>query len=115
MATEPGRTTQEGMEHEGEGLTGGPGVFATRSQARGAGAGVTMGVFAGALLGLVAGIVIFQGRAVPIIITVVAFATGGATFGGLVGGIVRSRDVSERETPDAPGHEYEGPVTKPGQ
>lgn len=111
MATES-EGTRRSMEDEGEGLVLGPGVLATRSQARGTGAGFLLGLFAGALFGLVAGIVIFQGRTGAIVITIVAFAVAGVVAGHLVGAIVQSKQVAETESADVRGAD-EQPVQKP--
>ena len=87
------------LEEEAEGLTGGPGVIASKSQARGAAGGVALGAVGGAILGLVIGLLFFEG-ALGIVISVVAFAVGGATFGGLAGGSFRPRQKLEGSEAD---------------
>jgi hypothetical protein len=83
------------MHDEVEGVTGGPGVVATKSQARGGGIGAVIGGVVGALVGLVVGMLMFDGgRAV--VISVVALAVAGAVFGGVAGGIGRSMNMLEK-------------------
>ena len=87
------------LEEEAEGFTGGPGVIASKSQARGAAGGVALGAVAGAIIGLVIGLLFFEG-ALGIVISVVAFAVGGVTFGGLAGGSFRPRQKLEGSEAD---------------
>lgn len=87
------------LEEEAEGFTGGPGVVASKTQARGAAGGIGIGTVLGALLGLVIGLLFFEG-ALGIIIAVVAFAVGGATFGGMAGGAFRPRQKLEGSEAD---------------
>jgi uncharacterized membrane protein len=82
--------SQEEMKQETEHLTGGPGVVATKSQARGSLVGLVAGVVAGALLGALIGLLIFEG-ALGVAITTIAFGVAGATFGAVSGGFVAPR------------------------
>lgn len=90
---------QRELEEEAEHLTGGPGVVASKTQARGSIAGVGAGVVIGAILGLIVGFLFFQGT-LGIMISVIAFATGGATFGGLAGGSFAPRKKLEGSEAD---------------
>lgn len=76
---------QRELEQEAEGFTGGPGVVASKTQARGGLGGIVAGTIVGAILGLIVGVLFFEGT-LGIVIAVVAFAVGGATFGGVAGG-----------------------------
>lgn len=93
MADPKARGKRE-LEEEAEGFTGGPGVAASKSQARGAVGGIGLGTVAGAIIGLLVGVLFFNG-ALGIVISVVAFAVGGATFGGVAGGFFRPRHKLE--------------------
>lgn len=88
--SDPRGEAQRELEREAEGFTGGPGVVASKSQARGGLAGIAGGAIVGAILGIVVGLIFFSGG-LGLIISVVAFAAGGATFGGVAGGFVRPR------------------------
>jgi uncharacterized protein (DUF697 family) len=82
------------MNEEVEGVAGGPGLIATRTQARSGGIGAIVGAVIGALIGLLVGLLLFDGgRAV--VISVVALAVGGAVFGGVAAGITRSMNKLE--------------------
>jgi hypothetical protein len=83
---------------ETEHFTGGPGVVATKSQARGATGGFLAGAVAGALVGLLIGLLMFEARGV--IIATVSLAVAGAVFGGVAGGIGRSMKKLERTEAD---------------
>ncbi len=87
------------LEEEAEGFTGGPGVVASKTQARGSLAGIVVGVVVGAILGLIVGAIFFQGT-LGIVIGVVSFAFGGATFGGLAGGSFGPRHKLEGSEAD---------------
>jgi F0F1-type ATP synthase assembly protein I len=78
--------SQQEMKQEADHLTGGPGVVATKSQARGSLAGIAAGVVAGVVIGFLIGLLI--GGTMGIIITVIVGAVAGATLGGVAGGIV---------------------------
>ena len=79
------------LQQEGDGVVVGPGVVATKSQARGGLAGITLGGFLGAVIGAIAGALIFGG-ALGIIITAACCAFAGGTIGVLVGGFTASKD-----------------------
>lgn len=100
MAEPDARTRgQQELEKEAEGFTGGPGVVASKTQARGGVGGIAVGVVVGALLGLLVGALFFDG-ALGVVIAVVAFAVGGATFGGVAGGFVAPRKKLEGSEAD---------------
>jgi membrane associated rhomboid family serine protease len=89
--TDNGREREhEQLRREAEGFTGGPGVVATKSQARGSLAGILGGAIVGVLIGVVVGAIFFEGTR-GIVITAVALAVAGATFGGVAGGFVGPR------------------------
>ena len=88
-------TTQEEAEH----FTGGPGVVATKSQARGATGGIIVGALVGALVGFLIGAMVFEG-ARSIIIATIAIVVAGAVFGAVAGGIGRSMKKLERTDAD---------------
>ena len=88
-------TTQEEAEH----FTGGPGVVATKSQARGATGGIVAGALLGALVGFLIGALMFEG-ARSIAITTIAIAVAGGVFGAVAGGIGRSMKKLERTDAD---------------
>ncbi len=98
MADPRARRKRE-LEEEAEGFTGGPGVAASKTQARGAVGGIGLGTVAGGIVGLLVGLLFFEG-ALGIVISVVAFAVGGATFGGLAGGSFRPRQKLEGSEAD---------------
>lgn len=89
MADDGDRAKRE-LEQEAEGFAGGPGVAASKTQARGAVGGVGIGAVVGAVLGLIVGFLFFNGT-LGIVISVIAFAVGGATFGGVAGGSFKPR------------------------
>jgi hypothetical protein len=76
----------EELRQEAEHLTGGPGVVATKSQARGGLTGAAIGAIVGFLVGLGLGAILFEGGR-GLWITGAALAVAGAVFGGVVGGI----------------------------
>jgi hypothetical protein len=82
--------SQEEMKQEAEHFTGGPGVAATKSQARGSLVGLAAGMLVGALLGALVGLLIFEGT-LGVVITTIAFGVAGATYGGVTGGFVAPR------------------------
>ena len=92
--TAPPRSAQE----EGDHLTIGPGVVATKSQARGAAGGIVLGGVIGALVGALIGVLVFGG-ALGIIITAVCVGFGGAVFGGTAGGFVNVRGNVSADSP----------------
>jgi hypothetical protein len=90
---------QRELEEEADGFTGGPGVVASKSQARGSLGGIVAGAIVGAILGLVVGALFFEGS-LGLVIAVVAFAVGGATFGGVAGGSFAPRKKLEGSEAD---------------
>jgi hypothetical protein len=85
------RVPSEGeMQKEADSITAGPGVLATKSQARGGLIGVLAGAFVGAIVGVVIGLLAFEG-AVGVVVATIAFAAAGATAGGVAGGFVGPR------------------------
>jgi F0F1-type ATP synthase assembly protein I len=90
MSDDRARARHE-MRDEAESFTVGPGVAASKSQARGSLAGIVAGTVVGAVLGLLVGVVAFSESTRALVISVVAFAAAGMTFGGVVGGFLRPR------------------------
>ena len=66
---------------ETDSMVGGPGVVATKSQARGALTGALIGAVVGAILGLIVGVLVD----LPVVTTIVGAVAGGV-FGGVAGG-----------------------------
>jgi predicted lipid-binding transport protein (Tim44 family) len=93
------RAKNEATQEEAEHFTGGPGVVATKSQARGASGGIIAGALLGALVGFLIGALLFEG-ARSIIIAAVAVAVAGGVFGAVAGGIGRSMKKLERTDAD---------------
>ncbi len=89
------------MREEAESLTAGPGVVASKSQARGSLAGIVAGTVAGAVLGLIVALIAFSETGRAIVISVLAFAVAGATFGGVAGGFVKPRRKLQHTDTDA--------------
>jgi hypothetical protein len=81
-----------------QGLTGGPGVVATKSQAQGATAGIAIGAIVGAIVGLVVGLIALEGGAIAI--PVITFAVGGAVAAGVFGGYFKSQKTREDRAAD---------------
>jgi hypothetical protein len=77
-----------------QGLTGGPGVVATKSQAQGATAGIAIG----AIVGLVVGLIALEGGAIAI--PIITFAVGGAVAAGVFGGYFKSQKTREDRAAD---------------
>lgn len=96
---DPRARGQRELEEEAEGFTGGPGVVASKTQARGSLGGIVAGVVGGAILGLIVGAMFFSGT-LGLIISVVVFATAGATFGGVAGGSFAPRKKLEGSEAD---------------
>lgn len=90
---------QRELEQEAEGFTGGPGVVASKTQARGSLGGIAVGAIVGAVLGLIVGALFFPGT-LGLIISAVAFAMAGATFGGVAGGSFAPRKKLEGSEAD---------------
>lgn len=85
------RVPSEGEMHdEADSVTAGPGIVATKSQARGGLAGVVVGAVVGAVIGAVVGFLFFDGTT-GIVIATIAFAVAGLTAGGVAGGAVAPR------------------------
>ncbi len=80
MAERPEPERQEQLA-ETESFTGGPGAVGTKSQMRGAAAGIIIGAIVGALLGLALGLITDR----PVVFTLVG-AVAGAVVGGVAGG-----------------------------
>ena len=100
MADERGQAKEE-MRRETESFTAGPGLVASKSQARGGLAGTLAGGVGGALVGLVVGLLAYSETGRAIVISVVSFAVAGATFGAVVGGFLKprqKRDPTEGDT-----------------
>ena len=83
MANRPDSREEEDrvIASETDSMTVGPGVVATKSQARGGLFGVLIGAVAGAILGLLIGLVVD----LPIVTTIVGAVAGGV-FGAVAGG-----------------------------
>jgi hypothetical protein len=90
---------QREMEQEADSFTGGPGIVASKSQARGAGGGILLGTVVGGVIGLLLGALLFEG-VLGVIVAGVAFAAAGATFGGVTGGFVGPRKNLEGSEAD---------------
>jgi uncharacterized membrane protein len=75
-------------------------VVASKTQARGSLGGVVAGALVGAILGALVGVLFFEG-ALGIVIAVVAFGFGGATFGGVAGGSFAPRRKLEGSEADS--------------
>jgi hypothetical protein len=93
------KRTESKMAEEAEGLAGGPGIVATKSQAKGSLIGVLLGGLVGAVLGLGVGLIFFSGT-IGIVICVVAFAAAGLTAGGMAGGFVKPRKKLQKTDAD---------------
>ena len=94
--------SQEGRDIAGEKETAdnlevGPGVVATKSQAKGAGGGILIGVVIGAVIGLIVGAI--AGGAAMWIAPVV-FAVAGAVALGVFGGFAKSQETREKSRAD---------------
>ncbi len=72
---------REAAHAETDSFTGGPGVVATKSQARGGVVGAVIGAVVGALLGLVIGLL-----ADVLVVGIVVGAVAGSVVGGVAGG-----------------------------
>ncbi|MDQ3987214.1 MAG: hypothetical protein M3280_12050 [Actinomycetota bacterium] len=67
---------------ETDSLTGGPGIVATKSQARGALAGIAVGALVGLVIGIILGLIIDALIVAPIVTTVAGAVVGGVAAGG---------------------------------
>ena len=93
----------EDIREETDAFTGGPGVAATKSQARGSLLGGGLGIVAGAIIGVIVGLLAsailgFEQRGV--IISIVVFGVAGVTFGGVAGGFLRPRQKLPKSEAD---------------
>lgn len=84
----------EQLRREAEGFTGGPGVVASKTQARGGLAGAVIGAIVGAVIGIAIGIAVFDANR-SVIITAIAVTIAGAVFGGVAGGATAPRKKLE--------------------
>ena len=82
--------TEREVVEEGDSVLVGPGVVATKSQARGGLTGIFLGGAAGAVIGALLGALIFSGTT-GILITAVCLAFAGGTIGVMVGGFVNTK------------------------
>ena len=80
---------QREMHEEADSFTGGPGVVASKSQARGSMGGIVVGGIVGAILGLIA--CLFMEHTTGLVISIIAFTFAGITAGGVAGGFVRPK------------------------
>jgi uncharacterized membrane protein len=97
MSTERVPSERE-VQSEADSFTGGPGVVATKSQARGGIAGAAVGALIGAIMGALIGL-LFLGGGSSTIITAVVGAVAGAVALGVFGGIFNS---AKNVTPTSP-------------
>ncbi|MDQ4143916.1 MAG: hypothetical protein M3198_09280 [Actinomycetota bacterium] len=81
---------------ETDSFTGGPGVVATKSQARGSIAGVIVGAIVGALIGLVIGLL-----ADVLVVGIVVGAVGGSVVGGVAGGGQNAKRARQNKPDEA--------------
>lgn len=96
MAERPERE-RAAAHQETDSFTGGPGVVATKSQARGSIAGALIGAVVGALLGLLVGLL-----ADFMVVGIVVGAVGGAVVGGVAGGGQNTKQkLGDRSEQDA--------------
>ena len=98
MSQQPERVKSPAESEAADHLTAGPGLVATKSQARGASGGILIGAIVGAVIGLVVGLVV-QGPAVWI--APIVFAVGGAVASGVFGGFYKSQETREQSPTDA--------------
>lgn len=80
MAERPERE-REAAHAETDSFTGGPGIVATKSQARGGIVGAIIGGVVGAVLGLLIGLL-----ADVLVVGIIVGAVGGSVVGGVAGG-----------------------------
>ena len=66
---------------ETDAMVGGPGVVATKSQARGGAIGIVIGAIVGAIIGVIVGLIVDA-----LLVTTIVGAVAGAVFGGVVAG-----------------------------
>ena len=80
MVEEQGRESKE-IAGETDAMVTGPGVVATKSQARGGAIGFIVGAIVGALIGLVVGLLVDA-----MVVTIIVGAVAGSVFGGVMAG-----------------------------
>jgi hypothetical protein len=90
--------SQSEMQEEGDSFTGGPGVVATKSQARGGAAGAFIGLLVGGGVGALIGALFLDGGSAMVITTIVGAVAGAVSF-GVFGGILNS---SKNVSPTSP-------------
>jgi predicted lipid-binding transport protein (Tim44 family) len=96
QASEESKTAAEA--EAADHLTVGPGLVATKSQAKGATGGFLIGAVIGAIVGLIIGLV-FQGPALWI--APIVFAVGGAVASAVFGGYYKSQETRAGSPTDA--------------
>lgn len=79
----------------GDSVVAGPGLAATKSQIKGAGAGIALGAIGGVVIGVIVGLLI--GGTAAIIISAICFGVGGGTAGAVIGGFVKPKHDSPME------------------
>ena len=94
------RGDQAEQREELAGVVAGPGVVASKSQARGSVAWASAGAIIGAVIGLIAGLISSSGSS-GIAIFVIAFAVAGLVAGGVSGGIARPRQKLDGDEADS--------------
>ena len=85
MSSQERVPSERELQEEGEHFTGGPGLVATKSQARGGIGGATLGAIVGAIAGGILGALIFGGVA-GILISAICVAVAFGVAGGVIGG-----------------------------
>ena len=98
MSQVPERSKTAAEAEVADHLAAGPGLVATKSQAKGASGGFIIGAVVGAILGLLVGL-IFQGPALWI--GPIVFAVGGAVAFAVFGGYYKSQETREGSSTDA--------------
>ena len=78
---ERSRAEQEVAKGEVDSLTGGPGIVATKSQAKESLVGIVIGLVVGAILGAIVGAI-----ADVLVVGIIVGAVGGAVVAGVAGG-----------------------------
>lgn len=98
VSQQPERTKTAAEAEAADHLTVGPGLVATKSQAKGASGGFLIGAIVGAIIGLVVGLVV-QGPAIWI--GPIVFAVGGAVASAVFGGYYKSQETRRDSATDA--------------
>jgi uncharacterized protein YcfJ len=91
----PARSTTDLPMEPGDSMVAGPGVVATKSQAKGSMMWALIGAIVGGLFGAIIGA--FMGGGGAMVIAIVCFAAAGAIGGGTVGGFVRPKSDTPME------------------